>query len=255
MRAISRFPPPDSHVSLSAVLEPGPNARPALPPRPTTAQSNLPHNRGPPHRKPTPTDTPRDHNPPRLRSEPLTSLADKPRHLNHCEFETWYAASKALTRFKHQPTPPIAHDTRPSRSESTQSAMPPAPATCERKPNRLRELFPPQAPASAPTRRSTSKVPNRPGQHLDIGPVGTWSPTPCFSSAVHSANYLFSRCVSIYQLKTLTEQGINEHCIVFLKALTASAKLRGGCGATCHKTQPTECARSAAFHQPIATSA
>jgi hypothetical protein len=150
MRAIRRFPLPDSHVSLSAVLEPGPNPQPATPPRPTTAQSNLPQNRGAPHRKPTPTDTPRHHDPPRLRSEPLTSLAGRPHHLNRCEFETWYAASKALTRFKHQPTAPIGHDSRPSRPESTQPAPPPAPTTCERKPNRLRELFPPQAPASAP---------------------------------------------------------------------------------------------------------
>jgi hypothetical protein len=112
-----------------------------------------------------------------------TNLATRlPHHPNRCEFETWCAASKALTRFNHQPTPPIGHDTRPSRSKSTQSATPPAPTTCERKPNRLRELFPPRAPASAPLRRSTSKAFNRPGQNLDIGPVGTWSPTPCFSS-------------------------------------------------------------------------
>jgi hypothetical protein len=76
MRAICRFPPPDSHVSLSAVLEPGPNPQTALPPRPTTGQSNLPQNRATPHRKPTPTDTPPHHNPPLLRTGPLTWLPD-----------------------------------------------------------------------------------------------------------------------------------------------------------------------------------
>jgi hypothetical protein len=76
MRAFCRFPPPDSHVSLSAVLEPGPNAQPALPPRTTPRQSNLPQNQGAPNPKPTPTDTPRHYDPPRLRSGPLTSLTD-----------------------------------------------------------------------------------------------------------------------------------------------------------------------------------
>jgi hypothetical protein len=76
MRAISRFPLPDSHVSLSAVLEPGPNAQPALPPRPTTGQSNLPQNRATPHPKPIPTDTPRHHTPPRPQTRPPTPLPD-----------------------------------------------------------------------------------------------------------------------------------------------------------------------------------
>jgi hypothetical protein len=76
MRAFRRFPPPDSHVSLSAVLEPGPNAQPAKPPRPTTGQSNLLQNQGPPQPRPIPTDTLRHHNPPRLRTEPLTWLPD-----------------------------------------------------------------------------------------------------------------------------------------------------------------------------------
>jgi hypothetical protein len=103
MRAIYRFPLPDSHVSLSAVLEPGPNAQTATPPRPATAQSNLPQNRGRPQPRPIPTDMPRHHDPPRLRSEPLTSLADKPRHPNRCEFETWPAVSETLTRLKYNP--------------------------------------------------------------------------------------------------------------------------------------------------------
>jgi hypothetical protein len=76
MRAIRRFPPPDSHVSLSAVLEPGPNPQPALPPRPTPGQSNLPQNRRGPQPKPTPTDTPRHHNPPRPQTRPPTPLPD-----------------------------------------------------------------------------------------------------------------------------------------------------------------------------------
>jgi hypothetical protein len=76
MRAFRRFPPTDSHVSLSAVLEPGPNAQLATPPRSTTGQSNLPQNRGAPTPKPSPTDTPRHHTPPRPRTRPPTSLPD-----------------------------------------------------------------------------------------------------------------------------------------------------------------------------------
>jgi hypothetical protein len=202
MRAIRRFPLPDSHVSLSAVLEPGPTAQPALPPRPTTAQSNLPQNQGAPHPKPIPTDTPQYHDPPRPRTGPLTSLTDKPRHPNRCEFEARRAVSETLARFNHQPTPPIAHDTRTSRPESTQPATPPAPATGERKPNRLCKLFPPQAPASAPMRRSTSKVPNRPG--------------PCYAPDTARAldpTLRFSRCAATYQPEILTEQGVCEHYI------------------------------------------
>jgi hypothetical protein len=144
MRAIRRFPLPDSHVSLSAVLEPGPNAQPAPPPRPTTGQSNLPHNQGPSHPKPTLTDTPRHYDPPLPRTRPLTSLADKPHHPNRCEFETWRATSTPPTRFNHQPTPPIAHDTRPSRHKSTQLTSPPEPTTNEQKPVRLRKFFRPK---------------------------------------------------------------------------------------------------------------
>jgi hypothetical protein len=170
MRAIYRFPLPDSHVSLSAVLEPGPNPQPAPPPRPTTGQSNLPQNQG----------------------------ASNPK-----------------------PTPPIEHDTRPSRSASTQSATPPEPTTCERTPDRLRKLFPPQAPASAPIRLSTPRAPNRPGQHCDAETAETWAPMPCFS-----------RCAATYQLKALTEQGSYEHCTVFLKALTAWGS--AACGLAYH---------------------
>jgi hypothetical protein len=181
MRAIRRFPPPDSHVSLSAVLEPGPNPQPAPPPQPTlTTKQHTPEPWG------TAPETNSDRHATASQPTETTNETANPatrllRHPNRYEFATWPAVSEPLTRFNHQPTAPIEHDTRPSRSKSTQSATPPEPTTGERKPNRLRELFPPQAPASAPIRRSTSKAPNRPGQHLDIGPVGTWSPTPHFS--------------------------------------------------------------------------
>jgi hypothetical protein len=188
MRAISRFPPPDSHVSLSAVLEPGPNPQPAPPPRPAPATKQLtpqPSDAAPEansdRHAPTPQPTTTAH-----RTTNLTTRL--PHHPNRCEFETWYAASKALTRFNHQPTPPIEHDTRPSRPESTQSATPPAPANCERKPNRLRELFPPQAPACIPIQRSTSKAPNRPGLRLDTETARTAAPKPAFQGALRPAN-------------------------------------------------------------------
>jgi hypothetical protein len=204
MRAIRRFPLLDSHVSLSAVLEPGPDARLALPLRTAPRQSNLPQNQGAPHPKPIPTDMPRHHDPPRLRSEPLTSLADKPRHPNRCEFETWCAASQALTHLEHQPTAPIEHDTRPSRPENTQPAPPPDPTTDEQTPDRLRKLFPPQAPASDAMWCSTSKAPNRPGQRCDLDTARALAPTLCFS-----------RCAATRQLKTLTEQGACEHYLAF----------------------------------------
>jgi hypothetical protein len=47
MRAIRRFPPPDSHVSLSAVLEPGPDAQTTTPPHnPPRRQATYPKNKG-----------------------------------------------------------------------------------------------------------------------------------------------------------------------------------------------------------------
>jgi hypothetical protein len=216
MRAIRRFPLPDSHVSLSAVLEPGPNAQPALPPRTTPATKQL----TPKLRATAPETNPDRHAPtpqPTATANRATNLATRlPHHPNRCEFESWHAASKALTRFNHQPTPPIAHDTRTSRPESTQPATPPAPANCERKPNRLCKLFPPQAPASAPMRRSTSKATDQDKTWtLALSELG--HRRPAFRVAVHSANYLFARCVSIYQLKTLTEQGAHEHYIAFLR--------------------------------------
>jgi hypothetical protein len=76
MRAISRFPLPDSHVSLSAVLEPGPTAQPAPPPQPTPTTKQLTPKPRDAAAEPTLTDTPRHHNPPRLRTGPLTWLPD-----------------------------------------------------------------------------------------------------------------------------------------------------------------------------------
>jgi hypothetical protein len=117
MRAFRRFPPPDSHVSLSAVLEPGPNPQPAPPPRPTTGQSNLPQNRGAPHRKPISTDTPRHQDPPQLRSGPLTSLADKP------PLRTLSAPSSSLRPqgSVQPPKRPTSHD-NPTTLKTTRTA-------------------------------------------------------------------------------------------------------------------------------------
>jgi hypothetical protein len=109
MRAISRFPLPDSHVSLSAVLEPCPNPQPALPPRPAPGQSNLPQNRGAPTPKPSPTDTPRHHTPPRPRTRPPTSLPD-------CR-ATPTAASLRLGTQPPRPSP--ASTTNPHRQSNT----------------------------------------------------------------------------------------------------------------------------------------
>jgi hypothetical protein len=204
MRAISRFPPPDSHVSLSAVLEPGPNARPDPPPQPTPTTKQLtpkpwsaaPETNSDRHATASqPTETTNE------TANPATRL---PRHPNRCEFETWRAAFKSLTRFNYQPPAPIGHDTRPTRHKSRQPATPLEPATGERKPNRLRELFPPQAPASAPIQRSTSKAPHRPRQRANAENRQPCAPKPCFST-----------CAATRQLKTLTEQGACEHYLAF----------------------------------------
>jgi hypothetical protein len=204
MREISCFPPPDSHVSLSAVLEPGPNARPAPPPQPAPTTKQLTPKPWYAAAKTNPDRHATASHPTEATNETANPATILPRHPNRCEFATRHAASKALTRFKHQPTPPIGHDTRPTRPKSTQTASLPEPTTDEQTPDRLRKLFPPQAPASAPMQRTSSKAPNRPGLRLDTGTARTRAPTLCFS-----------RCAATYQLKTLTEQGACEHYLAF----------------------------------------
>jgi hypothetical protein len=109
MRAIRRFPLPDSHVSLSAVLEPGPDAQPALPPRPTTGQSNLPQNQGAPNPKPSLTDTPQHHNPPRPQTRPPTPLPN-------CRATQTAASLRPGTQ---PPRPSPASTTNPHRQSNT----------------------------------------------------------------------------------------------------------------------------------------
>jgi hypothetical protein len=108
MRAISRFPLPDSHVSLSAVLEPGPNAQPAPPPRPAPRQSNLPQNQGAPNPKPTPPDTPRHHTPSRPRTGPPPPLPDC------CATQT----GASLRPGAQSPRPSPASSTNPHRQSA-----------------------------------------------------------------------------------------------------------------------------------------
>jgi hypothetical protein len=217
MRAISRFPPPDSHVSLSAVLEPCPNPQPALPPRPTTGQSNLPHNRATPQPKPIPTDTPRHHNPPRPRTKPPTPLP------NYRTTQTDASLRPGAQPLKPSP----ASTTNPHRQSNTTRDLH-APKALNRRgrrsplPAKERQI----ASASSfrsklqPASQSSVRPPRRP-----IDQDNTWTLAlselghrrPAFRDAVHSANYLFSRCVSIYQPKALTEQGAHEHYIAFLR--------------------------------------
>jgi hypothetical protein len=215
MRAICRFPPPDSHVSLSAVLEPGPNAQPALPPRPTTAQSNLPHNRVTPHPKPTPTDTPQHHDPPLLRNGPLTSRPDC------CATQT----GASLRPGAQSLSPSPASSTNPRRQSNTTRDL-----HAPKAHNRRHQ----QSPLPAIEHQDASAIPSRPklqpppqrGVRPSKRPTdqdNTWTLAlselghrrPTFQDAVHSANHLFARCVSIYQLKTLTEQGACEHYLAF----------------------------------------
>jgi hypothetical protein len=215
MRAICRFPPPDSHISLSAVLEPGPNAQPAPPPRPTTGQSNLPQNRGTPQPRPIPTDTPRHYDPPRLRSEPLTSLPD-----HHA---TPTAASLRPGPQSLSPLP--ASTTNPQRQSNTTRDLH-APNTHNRC-HRQRPLPAKEHPCGSESSfRPELQLPPQRGVRPQSKPTDqdkTWTLAlselghrrPAFRVAIHSANHLFSRCVATHQLKTLTEQGINEHCTVF----------------------------------------
>jgi hypothetical protein len=215
MRAICCFPLPDSHVSLSAVLEPGPNAQPALPPRPTTAQSNLHHNRGRPHPKPTPTDTPRHHNPPRLRTGPLTWLPD-------CRTTPTVASLRLGTQ---PPRPSPTSTTNPQRQSDTTRDLHASKAH-----NRRRRQRPLPAKESQIDSVSSFRPKLQPPPHYGVRPQRhpidqdkTWTLAlselghrrPAFRVAVHSANYLFARCVSIYHLKTLTEQGACEHYLAF----------------------------------------
>jgi hypothetical protein len=217
MRAICRFPLPDSHVSLSAVLEPCPNPQLATPPRPTTGQSNTPQNRGAPTPKPSPTDTPRHHTPPRPQTRPPTPLPDcratqtgaslrlgtqPPRpspassiSLQHQSDTTCdLHASKAHNlRHHRRPLPAIEHQDAPTNSFRPKLQLPPQSG-----------VRPPRYPIDQDKTWT-----------LALSELGHRRPT--FRDAAHSANYLFSRCVSIYQLKTLTEQGAHEHYIAFLR--------------------------------------
>jgi hypothetical protein len=217
MRAISRFPPPDSHVSLSAVLEPGPNPQPALPPRPTTGQSNLPQNQRPPHPKPTLTDTPRHHTPPKPQTRPPTPLPDC------CATQT----GASLRPGTQPPRPLPASTTNPHRQSHTTRDLH-APKAHNRR-RRQRPLPAKESQiASASSFRPKLQPPPQSGVRPPRRPIdqdNTWTLAlselghrrPTFQDAVHSANHLFARCVSIYQPKTLTEQGAHEHYIAFLR--------------------------------------
>jgi hypothetical protein len=217
MRAIRRFPPPDSHVSLSAVLEPCPNPQPATPPRPTTGQSNLPQNRGTPQLRPIPTDMPRHHDPPLLRSEPLTSLPD-----HHA---TQTGASLRLSAQSLSPLP--ASSTNPHRqSTKTRDLHAPKAHNWRRRQSPLPAKESQIASASSfrprlqPSPQSGVRPPRHPTNQDNtstLKPPKLWLRRPAFRDAAHSANYLFPRCVSIYQLKALTEQEACEHYLAFLR--------------------------------------
>jgi hypothetical protein len=215
MRAFRRFPLPDSHVSLSAVLEPGPDAQLATPPRPTTGQSNTPQNRGAPTPKPSPTDTPRHHNPPRPRTKPPTPLPDC------CATQT----DASLRPGTQSPRPSPASTTNPHRQSDTTRGLH---APKARKQRHCQSPLPSREHQNAPISyfRPELQPPPQRGVRPPRYPTDqdkTWTLAlpelghrrPAFQDAVHSANHLFARCVSIYQMKTLTEQGANEHCTVF----------------------------------------
>jgi hypothetical protein len=215
MRASRCFPPPDSHVSLSAVLAPGPNPQPATPPRPTPGQSNLPRNRGRPQPRPIPTDTPRHHTPPRPRTRPPTSLPD-------CR-ATQTAASLRPGAQPLRPSP--ASTTNPRRQSNTTRDLHASKAHNRRRRQRPLPAIEHQDACTNSFRPELQPSPQRgvrPQRHpIDQDKTRTLALSelghrrPAFRVAVHSANYLFSRCVATYQLKTLTEQEAHEHYIAF----------------------------------------
>jgi hypothetical protein len=215
MRAISRFPLPDSHVSLSAVLEPGPTPKPPrhrnLPRRP----SNTPRKRKRPKPKPTPAFTPRHHNLPLPRIDPPTSMPNRR--------ATQTVASLRLGTQPQRPSP--ASITNPQRQSDTTRDLHASKAH-----NRRRRQRPLPAKESQIDSVSSFRPKLQPPPHYGVRPQRhpidqdkTWTLAlselghrrPAFRVAVHSANYLFARCVSIYHLKTLTEQGACEHYLAF----------------------------------------
>jgi hypothetical protein len=188
MRAFRRFPLPDSHVSLSAVLAPGPNAQPALPPRPAPGQSNLPQNREAPQPKLIPTDTPQHHDSPLLRTGPLTSLPD-----HHA---TPTGASLRLGAQSPRPSP--ASSTNPHRQSNTTRDLHATKAH-----NRRRRQCPLPAieyrGASASSFRPKLQPPPQRGVRSPRRPTGqdsAWTLEPlrlglrcsAFQGAVHSTN-------------------------------------------------------------------
>jgi hypothetical protein len=188
MRAFCRFPPPDSHVSLSAVLEPGPNAQPALPPRTTPRQSNLPQNQGAPHPKPTPTDTPRHYDPPRLRSGPLTSLTD-------CR-TTQTGAS--LRPGAQPPRPSPASSTNPHRQSTKTHGLHATKAHNRRRRQRplpaiehqdaCTNSFRPKLQLSSQCGVRPPRRPTDQDSTWNLKPPGLWLRRSAFQGAVHSAN-------------------------------------------------------------------
>jgi hypothetical protein len=188
MRAICRFPPPDSHVSLSAVLEPGPNAQPALPPRPATAQSNLPQNQRPPQPRPIPTDTPRHHNLPRPQTRPPTPLPD-------CR-TTQTAASLRPSTQSLRPSP--ASTTNPHRQSNTKRDLHATKAHNRRR--RQRPLSAnknpcgsasPSRPKLQPAPQSGVRPQRRPTDQdnaATLTPLGHWLRHSAFQGALRPAN-------------------------------------------------------------------
>jgi hypothetical protein len=188
MRAICRFPLPDSHVSLSAVLEPGPNPQPAPTPRPAPGQSNLPQNREAPQPKLIPTDTPRHHDPPLLRSDPLTSLSDC------CASQT--VASLRLGA--QPPRPPPASTTNPHRPSDTtrdlhaskehnrrhrQSPLPANKNPCGSASSFRPKLQPPPQSGVRPQRRLTDQ-----DNAATLTPLGHWLRRSAFQRALRPTN-------------------------------------------------------------------
>jgi hypothetical protein len=184
-------------------------------PQPAPATSDLPQKQGPPHRKPTPTDTPHLHDPPLLRTGPLTWLPD---------YRTIQTGA-SLRLGTQPPRPSPASITNPHRQSHTTRDLHASKAHNRRRrrsPLPAKESQIASASSFRPKLQPASQSSVRPPRH-PIDQDKTWTLVlselghrrPAFRVAVHSANHLFSRCVATHQLKTLTEQGSYEHYTAF----------------------------------------
>jgi hypothetical protein len=155
--------------------------------------------------------------PPEIRTGPLTPLPDC------CATQTGASLRPGPQSLRPSPASSISSQ-RQSHKTSDLHAPKALNRRCRQRPLPAKEsqiasassFRPKLQPAPQPGIRP-SKRPTDQDNTSTLKPPELWLRRPTFQDAVHSANHLFARCVSIYQLKTLTEQGAHEHYLAFLR--------------------------------------